>query len=74
MKTAAVRRSANRAVRSQLRALIKELRSTTVKETAAQKYRQVESLLDQASGSHLIHPRNADRNKARLARYVNSLS
>jgi len=74
MRTSAVSRLANRARRSQLRAAVRELRQTTDKESAQSQYKTVASLLDKAARYHLIHPRNADRNKARLARYVASLS
>jgi small subunit ribosomal protein S20 len=73
MKTAEQERLRNRAFRSQLRTSIKELREESNKEEAAKKYREVTSLLDRASGSHLIHKRNADRNKARLAKAVQKL-
>jgi small subunit ribosomal protein S20 len=73
MRKSAKQRLDNRAARTHLRAAIRELRDTTDKDAAAKRYREVASLLDKAAGRHLLHPRNADRNKARLARYVNSL-
>lgn len=73
MRTSDERRLRNKALRSQLRAAIKELRSETNKEEATKKYRQVTSLLDKASGYHLVHKKNADRNKARLAQVVSKL-
>jgi small subunit ribosomal protein S20 len=73
MRTSDEQRLRNRALRSQLRAAIKELRGETNKEEATKKYRDVTSLLDKAAGHHLIHKKNADRNKARLAQVVNKL-
>jgi len=73
MKTSDEQRFRNKALRSQLRTAIKELRSETNKEEAANKYRQVTSLLDKAAGYHLVHKKNADRNKARLAQVVSKL-
>jgi small subunit ribosomal protein S20 len=73
MRTSDEQRLRNRSLRSQLRAAVKELRGETNKEEATKKYRDVTSLLDKAAGSHLIHKKNADRNKARLAQVVNKL-
>jgi small subunit ribosomal protein S20 len=73
MRTSEEQRLRNRALRSQLRAAVKELRSETDKEEAAKKYREVTSLLDKAAGYHLIHKKNADRNKVRLAQVVRRL-
>ena len=73
MRTSEERRLRNRAVRSQLRAAIKELRTETSKEVAGEKYRRVTSLFDKAAGMGLIHKKNADRNKARLAQLVSKL-
>lgn len=74
MKISAKQRERNRAFRSQLRAAIRDLRAMTEKDAAATKYREVVSLLDQAAGVNLIHRRNADRNKSRLAQFVARLS
>ncbi len=74
VRTSQQQRLRNRATRSELRAAIKELRAMTSKEEAAPKYRQVVSLMDCAASSHLIHKKNADRNKSRLARFVQKLN
>ncbi len=74
MRTSTEQRLRNRAIRSQLRAVIKELHSETSKEGAAKKLREVTSILDRIAGKGLIHKKNAARNKARLARLVNRLS
>jgi len=52
---------------------MKELRDQTKKEEAGTKYRLVASMLDRAAQDHLIHRKNADRNKARLARFASGL-
>jgi len=70
MKTSAAERERNRGYRSQLRRAIRELRETTDKAEATERYRNVAGLLDQAARRHLIHRRNADRNKSRLAHFV----
>ena len=74
MKISAKERERNRGYRSQLRAAMRDLRAMTEKDAAAAKYREVSGLLDQAAGAHLIHRRNADRNKSRLALFVARLS
>ncbi|HKK20712.1 MAG TPA: 30S ribosomal protein S20 [candidate division Zixibacteria bacterium] len=73
MKTSESARIRNRARRSELRSAIRDLRSETNKEQAAKKYLEVVSLLDRAAGYNLIHRKNADRNKSRLALYVQKL-
>ncbi len=73
MKTSEQQRLRNRTYRSQLRTSIRELRSITAKDEATAKYNSVMSLLDKAVAYGLIHKKNADRNKARLARFVQQL-
>lgn len=74
MKTSEVQRIRNRGYHSTLRAAVKELREMTSKEDAQKKYKEVASLLDKTAQHHLIHHRNADRNKARLAKFVATLT
>lgn len=73
LKTSNLQRIRNRASKSELRGNIKELRQETDKEQAAQKYKNVMSLLDRAASNGLIHKKNADRHKARLAKFVQKL-
>lgn len=73
MKTSENNRIRNRAYRSELRGAIKDLRDETNKEEAATKYKKVVSLFDKAANNNLIHKKNADRNKSRLARFVQKL-
>jgi small subunit ribosomal protein S20 len=73
MKTSEQRRLRNRALQSQLRAAMKELRSETNKEEAVKKYQAATSLLDKAASYGIIHKKNADRNKSRLAQFVSKL-
>ena len=73
MKTSDVRRLRNRAYMSNLRSQVRGLRALTNREEAAVAYRDVVSLLDKAVSNGLIHKKNADRNKSRLARFVQHL-
>lgn len=70
MRTSNDERLRNRAISSQMRKTIKELRTETDKEKAQVKYREAASLLDRAAQRHIIHKKNADRNKSRLALLV----
>jgi len=70
MKQSIERRARNRGYRSELRSAMRELRANPASEDIAARYRNVASLLDQAALRGLIHKKNADRNKARLAKLV----
>ena len=70
MKQSVERRARNRGYRSELRTAMRDLRANPAAENIAEKYKNVESLLDQAAVRGLIHKKNADRNKARLAKLV----
>lgn len=74
MKTSERDRLANRAMRSELRGVVKELRTESDKTAATEKFRAVTKLLDRAAAKGLIHKRNADRSKSRLAQMVNGLA
>ncbi len=74
MRTSAVERERNRAYRSHLRAAIKAVRTATSKADASQAYLAAVSLLDKAATNKLIHKRNADRNKSRLAKVIQKLA
>ena len=74
MKTAAAERTRNRAFRSQLRQAIKDVRSQSSKDEALKALKVAHTLLDKAAGAHIIHWRNADRNKSRLTLFVGKLA
>ncbi|MBN1212453.1 MAG: 30S ribosomal protein S20 [candidate division Zixibacteria bacterium] len=74
VKTSEKERVRNRAVRSQLRSVLKDVQTASVKEEAVQKLKEATILLDKAASRGLIHKKNADRNKSRLTRKVNKLS
>lgn len=73
IKTSAKERLRNRAYRSQLRAAIKAIRTETDKERALPLLRDVTVKLDKAASYGLIHKRNADRSKSRLALFVQKM-
>jgi len=74
MRQSAKERDRNRSKRSRIRAAIRALRAESKKDEAAKLYREVSSLLDQAASDGLIHHKNANRNKSRLAAMVSRLS
>ncbi len=74
MRVSARQRANNKVIAGQLRAAVKELREMTEKESAIKQYRVVASLYDRAARKNIIHRRNADRNKSRLAAHVGKLS
>lgn len=73
MRSSAKQREANRSKRSRLRAAIKTLRQETDKVKAGEHFREVSRLLDRAAVDGLIHHKNADRNKSRLAAFVSRI-
>jgi small subunit ribosomal protein S20 len=73
MRSSAGERTRNRAFRSQLRQAIKDVRSQTSKVEALKKLQAATAILDKAAAAHIIHQRNADRNKSRLALFVGKL-
>jgi small subunit ribosomal protein S20 len=73
-----VRQSARRAIRnkgriSQMRTLIKKVRSEKEKEKAAVALKATVKFLDQMAAKGLIHKNNAANHKSKLTRYVNGL-
>ena len=68
------RRIRNRDVRSSIRTITKTLLHTQSADEAEVLYRQVTSMLDRAARKGLIPSNAVDRRKARLSRYVRSLS
>ena len=76
LKQNAKRRARNVSDKSRLRTLVKKVRiAVSEKQTDEAKTRLLSavSALDTAAKKHLIHPRNAARNKSRLMRLVNAL-
>jgi len=64
----------NRMRRSKMRTLIKNVFSSTERSEAEKHLTPAISQIDKMANKGLVHPNNAARKKARLTRYVNSLS
>ena len=73
MKTSEKERLANRAYRSQLRAVIKAVRSETDKDKATKALHTATIVIDRAASKRIIPKKTADRNKSRLTLFVNRL-
>lgn len=73
MRRSEKERQHNRSFRTSLRAAIKELRTQTSRAQAEPLLRAAGSLLDKAAAVNLVHPRNAARQKSRLAVFVSKL-
>lgn len=67
------RRAINRARKSELKTLIKKVRTTQDKETARAAYNKVVSLLDKLAAKGIIHKNKASNQKSRLALFINKL-
>jgi small subunit ribosomal protein S20 len=61
-------RQRNRAVKSQVRRAVKELRETIGTEDAKEQLSVTHSVLDLASKKGVLHPKRVDRIKSRLAK------
>ncbi|NOX90357.1 MAG: 30S ribosomal protein S20 [Calditrichaeota bacterium] len=64
----------NRHYKRQMKLSIKSVLETESKEEAAEKYKTTTSLLDKLASKGVIHKNKAANKKAKLARYLNSLS
>lgn len=71
------RNAANTAQRSQLRTNAKKVLKAIKagdKESANKLFQEYTSLLDKAAKKHLVHKKNADRSKSRMAKKVISIA
>lgn len=73
VRTSTRRRARNRAYKSMMKTLIKDLRETTDKQEAEVLYGKVSSLLDRIATKGVIHRNAAANKKSRLATFVKSL-
>lgn len=74
MRSSAKARMRNRAHRSVLRSVLKDVRSEKSGEAAAGKLNDVVSTLDKAAARGLIHKKTASRNRSRLTKMVAKLT
>lgn len=74
MRSSETARQRNRSAMTALRNALKEVRTAKSKKDATEKLREASAMLDKAAGKKLIHKKNADRNKSRLAKLIDKLS
>jgi small subunit ribosomal protein S20 len=73
-----VRQNAKRAERNKsnltrMKTLVKKVRSSTTKDTAADALKTATKYLDRLSAKGLIHKNNAANQKSKLSKFVNNL-
>jgi len=73
MKTSAVANLQNRAEKSRMKKLVKELRECKTKEEAEQKLTHVISIIDKASRNKTIHKNKAALDKSRLVAQIRKM-
>ena len=67
------RRQRNIAATSRMRSALKAVRAATTKSQGEQAYRQTMAVLDRTAAKGIIKKETASRQKARLARFVQTL-
>ena len=70
MQTSERDRLRNRAVKSHVRAAVKDLRATLGSAEAGAQYSKTSSVLDKAAKKGVVHRKKVDRMKSRLAKAV----
>ena len=73
VRTSERRRVRNRADKSRMKNLVKQLKATTDKKKAEDIYKDVTSLLDKISIKNVIHKNFAANKKSKLAKFVKQL-
>lgn len=73
VRTSEKRRVYNKMNKTRMKNALKDLRETTDKPTAEEKYRKVTSILDRLATKGIIHRNLAAQKKAKLAKFIQSL-
>lgn len=73
MKTSEESRLANRAYRSQVKSLIRQVQEAESKTAAQESLNKAVALLDQLAQKGVMHKNTAANQKSRLTRFVNGL-
>ncbi|MCL4538031.1 MAG: 30S ribosomal protein S20 [Bacteroidetes bacterium] len=68
------RHTANRTARSEMKTLVKRVRSEKDKEKAAAALKEAASALDKLASKRAIHKNKAANQKSKLTKFVNKLS
>ncbi|MFZ1729859.1 MAG: 30S ribosomal protein S20 [Bacteroidota bacterium] len=73
MRTSERRRAYNRMNKSRMKSALKDLRSTTEKAVAEEKYKKVSAILDRLATKGIIHRNTAAHRKSKLAKFIRTL-
>lgn len=73
-RQSAVRRTANKEAKSEMKTLLKKVRAEKDKEKAAGALKEAVSTLDKLASKGLIHKNKASNQKSKLTKHVNKLS
>ncbi len=73
IRTSERRRIRNKAKKTRMKSMIKELKATQTPEAAMELYKKVSSHLDRIASHGIIHKKNAARKKSRLAKFIKAI-
>jgi small subunit ribosomal protein S20 len=74
MKTAALCNTRNRAERSEMKKMVRDLKACKTKAEAQAKFNTVASVIDKSARHNIIHANKAARDKSRLMALISKLS
>ena len=73
MRTSERRRAYNRMNKTRMKSALKDLRNTTDKAVAEEKYKSVSAILDRLATKGIIHRNTAAHRKSKLAKFIHTL-
>jgi small subunit ribosomal protein S20 len=73
MRTSERRRAYNRMNKTRMKSALKDLRNTTDKTVAEEKYKSVSAILDRLATKGIIHRNTAAHRKSKLAKFIHTL-
>lgn len=73
MRTSERRRAYNRMNKTRMKTALKDLRGTTDKTVAEEKYKKVSAILDRLATKGIIHRNTAAHKKSKLAKFIHTL-
>lgn len=73
MRTSERKRAYNRSNKTRMKNALKDLRATSDKALAEEKYRKVSQILDRLATKGIIHRNTAAHRKSKLAKFIHSL-
>jgi small subunit ribosomal protein S20 len=74
VRTNAKRRELNRAYKTRLKNVIKNVRETKDKESAEKSFQTATAVIDKVAAKGIIHKNKAANQKSKLAKFINKLA